>query len=155
MRVATNLILSMAEKEAVIRLWNNEYPQQLKHNDTASFDAYLAGLGAVVHFLLTDETAALQGWAITFNRNEERWFAIIINSSAQGKGLGTLLLHAVKEREAVLHGWVIDKGDDVKASGEQYRSPLPFYLKNDFVLYPGTRLETALVSAVKIKWTRK
>ena len=155
MKVTTTSILSIAAKEAVISLWNSEYPQQLKHADAASFDNYLSGLGAVLHFLLTDEAAMLQGWAITFSRNEERWFAIILNRSTHGKGLGTFLLQALKEKERVLNGWVINTGDDVKANGEAYRSPLAFYLKNDFVLYPEIRLETTVMSAVKIRWTRK
>lgn len=65
-----------------------------------------------------------------------------------------MLLDKVKEFENELNGWVMDHENDLKASGDIYLSPIRFYLKNDFEILNEIRLETEIMSAVKIKWSR-
>jgi len=64
------------------------------------------------------------------------------------------LLNKLKENEASLSGWVIDHENDVKENSEKYKSSVLFYLKNGFKVYPGSRLETLILSAGKISWHR-
>src|SRR6218665_2748833 len=113
-----------------MQLWNQEYPVQLQWENLAGFDHYLDGLGKTVHLLVTDAAGHLRGWACFFERESETWFAIIIDRAAHKQGLGTKLLKELKARNEVLNGWVIDHDDDKTASGNSYRSPLSFYLKN-------------------------
>ena len=145
--------LTQLQKEAILRLWNKEYPEKLKYNTLSDFEEYLENLSGKNHYLLVNNEGQVKGWAFTFTRDEEKWFAIILDSSIQAQGYGTKMLQALKEKETLLNGWVMDHNDAIKADGTTYRSPLVFYIKNDFAI-SNTRLETEKISAVKITWTR-
>ncbi len=147
--------LTSVEKEIVIALWNQEYPEKLHHNNIDDLDNYLGNLSETTHYLLKNDTGNIEGWAITFKRDDDRWFAVILNSRVQGKGNGTFLLNVLKEKEARLNGWVIDQDNAIKQNGEPYKSPLAFYIKNDFIVHPEIRFESEKMSAVKISWERK
>lgn len=153
MEIIETTDLSADQQKAALLLWNNEYPVKLRYHNMAEFNIYLEGLQQVHHFFLVDSLQNIAGWAFTFTRDSERWFAIILGSSIHQKGYGSMLLNKLKEKEPILNGWVIDHDRDVKWNGEKYVSPLPFYLKNNFVTYPDTRIDAEKLSAVKIKWT--
>ncbi len=104
------------------------------------------------HFFAVDENNQMQAWAVIFERDYEKWFAIIVDSELHQIGLGRKILNRLKTFSTELNGWVIDHEKDTKANGEPYRSPLTFYMKNDFNLLPETRLELDKISAVKINW---
>lgn len=154
MKVVAKDTLTIAEKEIICTLWNAEYPQQLGHQNISEFDNYLHNLSEATHYLLIDENEQIKGWGISFWRDNEIWFAIILDEKIHGKGFGTLLLNELKKAEIELNGWVVDHENDIKQDGEKYKSPLAFYSKNDFTVCKEIRLETAKISAVKIKWRR-
>lgn len=153
MRITLAKELTLSQKEAVLRIWNEEYGEKLMKT-MQGFEEYLSKLGKVQHFLMYDETDALWGWAATLDREGERWFAIIMDGSVQGKGYGRQLLNAIKEHEPILNGWVTDHNRDVKRNGQAYSSPMGFYLKNGFEVLEDVRLETEELSAVKIRWRK-
>ena len=155
MKIIKTENLSNEQKQRIVELWNNEYPVQLQHSGTASLDEYLSKLGSPEHYLLTDEDERVRGWLACFMRDGEKWFAMIVDTSEQKKGYGSGLLSEVKEFETEINGWVMEHERDVKANGETYRSPLGFYLKNDFEVLSDVRLESETTSAVKIRWRRK
>lgn len=95
------------------------------------------------------------GWAFTFIRCEEKWFAIILNSIVHGKGYGTLLLDELKMNDSVLNGWVINHQNDLKQNKKPYISPIEFYSKNGFVIVTDIRIENDKMSAIKIRWEKK
>jgi len=64
-------------------------------------------------------------------------------------------LNKLKSENDILNGWVIDHKNDVKINGELYQSPLLFYEKNDFQIFPEYRLEIPILSAVKITWCKR
>ena len=144
--------LTDAQKAAVMQLWNREYPAQLSYQKPEDFERYLNGLSNKEHLLLIDDTEKVFGWAIAFDRERERWFAIIVDSAVQGAGYGSMLLHATRARNTKLAGWVIDHERYKRSNGEPYRSPLNFYLKNGFVIKSDSRLELEHLSAVRIEW---
>jgi len=144
--------LSETEKQAVCKLWNQEYPKQISYVSVSDFDAYLNRLGEAKHFLVYDQGNDVKGWAFTFVRESEKWFAILLDEKIQGRGLGSRLLSELKKVETKLNGWVVDHDRDVKQNGNSYLSPLSFYLKNDFLICNETRTETEFISAVKITW---
>ncbi|MFD1753891.1 N-acetyltransferase [Rufibacter sediminis] len=135
------------------RLWNQEYPEKLCYHEMEEFESYLSGVQAQRHFLLVDEVEEVHGWGVTFEREVEKWFAIILDNKLHGLGYGALLLKQLQEKEDSLCGWVIDHARDLKRNGETYSSPLAFYLKNGFRVLPGVRLETEKISAVKVEWS--
>lgn len=151
MTILTLKLLTDVQRESIFKLWNNEYPRNLQYKSISEFDEYLNGLLDVKHYLLI-EGKILVGWAATFERNEEKWFAVIIDSSIQRNGYGTALLNEIKKEERSLVGWVIDYKGNVKANGEEYRSPLAFYIKNKFKILENNRTEFDEISAVKIEW---
>lgn len=152
MKIIEQTDLNAAQKQQVFWLWNDEYPETLSYQTLEQFDDYLKGLQERQHFLLIDEQAVIHGWAITFAREEEQWFAIILDSLIHGKGCGSSMLEQLKLKHEILNGWVIDHPRDRKTNGQPYRSPLGFYLKNGFEIISGTRLELDFISAVKIIW---
>jgi hypothetical protein len=141
-------------KTEVYKLWNLEYPEAITYSDQSEFEQYLSGLIDPKHFLLYNKKEQLIGWAFTFTREDQRWFAIIIEKSNQELGSGKKLLNEIKANETKLAGWVIDHNNDHKKDGSSYSSPLSFYVKNGFYVCPDIRLETERISAVKIEWTQ-
>ncbi|SDF95518.1 Acetyltransferase (GNAT) domain-containing protein [Pedobacter terrae] len=140
-------------KKQVFDLWNSEYPEKLAYNELAEFDDYLENLTNLNHFLLESNEDLVLGWALTFRRDNEAWFAIILSEKIKGKGLGRKMLNEIKRNEKVLNGWVIDHHNDLKKNGTVYYSPLKFYEKCGFEILSEIRLELDKISAVKIKWT--
>lgn len=145
--------LSCDEKQSVLELWNREYPAKLVYADLEAFEEYLGGLGMPTHILVR-MNGRIVGWATKFYRDQDRWFAIILSSSLHRQRIGSLLLEHIKDHESLLYGWVIDHDNDFKADGNQYISPLSFYLKRGFTIVEGERLELPTLSAVKIVWVR-
>lgn len=154
MKITTTHQLNQVQKEQVLQLWNNEYPEKLAYKNMAGFESYLENLNEVKHFLLANNDEKIQGWAVTFKRENETWFAIILSENLHGKGWGTKVLNELKQNKKALNGWVIDHSNDKKRNGSFYKSPLEFYLKNDFEVLSDTRLELEIMSAVKIKWKK-
>ncbi|AUC15508.1 GNAT family N-acetyltransferase [Tenacibaculum sp. SZ-18] len=140
------------EKLEVFDLWNNEYPDKLSFNSIKEFDAYLNELNEQSHLLLINQERKVKGWYFDFKRDNEKWFAIILDSKLHGKGFGTKILELAKQKENELNGWVIDHNKNKKKNGELYISPLNFYLKNGFRKLTANRLELDKISAVKVKW---
>jgi len=135
-------------------MWNNEYPEKLNYRNLTDFEDYLKHLTQQSHIIMVDENQNVKGWYFDFIRENEKWFALILDAKLQGKGLGRKMLNLAKEKESELSGWVIDRSNDKKQNGEFYESPLSFYLKNGFELLVKNRLENEKISAVKIKWEK-
>jgi GNAT superfamily N-acetyltransferase len=146
------MFLNRQEKQAILKLWNQEYPKNLKYSKMEDFDSYLLNLENPQHVLVKDDQNKIWGWYVEFKREHEVWFAMILDSSIQGKGVGSQILEKVKNYHTVLNGWVIDQDNCLKNDGAHYRSPLGFYLKNNFKVITETRLELPKISAVKIVW---
>jgi hypothetical protein len=146
--------LSKSDKKEILGLWNNEYPAKINYQTMEDFDNYLESLTEQSHILMINDNHSIKGWYFDFIRENEKWFAIILDSGIQGKGFGTMILNLAKEKESELNGWVIDKINNRKKNGEFYKSPLDFYLKNGFEKLVKNRLELEKLSAVKIKWTK-
>lgn len=154
MKITNTHQLNQEQKEQILQLWNNEYPEKLAYKSIDGFENYLEKLNEVNHFLLMNDDEKIQGWAITFEREGDTWFAIILSENLHGKGWGTKVLNELKQNKKALNGWVIDHSDDKKRNGSFYKSPLEFYLKNGFEVLSNTRLELKIMSAVKIKWKK-
>ncbi|NER12033.1 GNAT family N-acetyltransferase [Leptobacterium flavescens] len=154
MRFVNTRELNFPQKIAIRELWNKEYPVKLRLETFNDLENYLSELEDPHHILLIDADKELKGWYVDFSREDERWFAMILNSELQGKGLGSKLLKMAMDRETELNGWVIDHEKDLKQNGKPYRSPIAFYLKNGFEILPDNRLELDKISAVRIRFRK-
>ncbi|PHN07648.1 GNAT family N-acetyltransferase [Flavilitoribacter nigricans] len=154
MKIISTTALQPEQKADILQLWNAEYPVQLAYSGQQELENYLQKLADLHHFLLVDEEERVRGWLATFERDQDRWFVMIVGYQHQGKGFGTQLLQQAKEREDVLNGWVTDHERDVKKDGTPYPSPILFYQKNGFTVLPHIRLENEKLSTVKICWKR-
>ncbi|TVZ26112.1 acetyltransferase (GNAT) family protein [Gillisia sp. Hel_I_86] len=152
MILANTAFLNSQEKQAVFKLWNQEYPKSLGYSKLEEFDSYLHGLSELHHVLVKDGFGNIVAWYSGFKREDGIWFAMILNASIQGKGIGTKLLEMAKQSNPLLNGWLIDHTNYLKNDGSIYRSPLKFYLRNDFFVLKQERLELPTISAVKIRW---
>jgi ribosomal protein S18 acetylase RimI-like enzyme len=155
MKIITTNSLDNLQKKVIFELWNAEYPKNLTHRNLDDFENYLNALTNQHHILLIDKNDTIKGWYFDFERNNEKWFAMILATEIHGRGFGTLLLNEGKKRESLINGWVIDKTDYLKQNGNYYKSPVRFYLKNGFQLLHEIRLELEHLSAVKISWKNK
>jgi GNAT superfamily N-acetyltransferase len=149
--ITTQKTLNTQERRAARQLWNNEYPESLKLDTEDEFDRYLENLSGKTHYLVSEEER-LVGWAMIFQREQATWFAMILDASIHGKGIGSEILQQMKAAHPSLIGWVIDHGKAVKSDGTYYASPLAFYLKNDFTVQETIRLELPTISAVQVEW---
>lgn len=145
--------LSETEKNLLWNLWNEVYPVTIRHDSVADLESYLNALIDIEHYLMYDDSGQLIAWAFTFLREEENWFAILLFPQAQKQGYGTKLLKELQKNANTLNGWVIEHNNYLKQNGENYLSPMPFYLKNNFVICNDIRINTDKISAVKIEWT--
>jgi GNAT superfamily N-acetyltransferase len=144
--------LNDSEKKQIRAIWNNEYPLSIAHATIESFENYLSSLENPTHFLAL-EKETIVAWGVTFDRENERWFALIIDRNFQGKGLGKELLQHMKRKEHILNGWVVIKNDSLRSDGTPYPLPLDFYLKKGFQLTT-IILESAIFTTQKITWTK-
>jgi hypothetical protein len=154
MKIIKTTNLTKDQKNTFLNLWHNEYPTNLKYIAFSEFENYLKKLNNVTHFILLSEKNHIQGWAYSFSRDKERWFAILLDNKIQKTGYGTILLNKLKSVESKLNGWVIDHNNDIKKNGESYLSPLDFYLKNGFTINANKRLDTDSLSSVQIEWVK-
>lgn len=123
-------LLSEEEKKVLLSLWNGEYPIIISHSSLQSFNHYLDSLENVTHYLLMDLSHnIIKGWAFTFDRDNLRWFAIMLSPTIQKKGIGRAMLKVLMTKEKSLNAWVIDHDRYMKSNGQPYLSPLPFYVK--------------------------
>lgn len=152
MKIVEQNELSAEQKLRIVQLWNAEYPSSLAYREVSGFDDYLNNLGGKKHFLLTDSSSEIAGWALIFERENAKWFAILIDEKIQGQGFGVKLIDALKAAENRLFGWVIDRNDYKKSNGEQYRSPLGFYKKVGFRVHENEKIAKQEISGVKIEW---
>ena len=150
MEIIKKQTLNAEDKEVVFNLWNSEYPVNLGFQTIEDLDNYLNTLPDLNYYILKNDKSQIEGWAMTFGREKEIWFAITISQSVQGQGKGTYLLDKLKSENDILNGWVIDHENDYKRNGQKYKSPLLFYQKNDFKIFRESRLEIPVLSAVKI-----
>ena len=90
-----------------------------------------------------------------FEHSNQIRFSIIVSKEHQGKGLGKLLLDHLKATHDEFFGWVIDHNNDLKLNGENYISPLPFYLKQGFEIIPNQRIDSEMIQAVLVGWKEK
>ncbi len=146
--------LDTLRKSEIISLWNREYPSKLALADPDSFDTYLESLEDKHHVLLMDDSGKLIGWLVCFIRDNARWFAMLIDSPAQGKGLGSALLDWAKRQYMELNGWVIESGTERKQNGENYKSPVNFYQKNGFEICPEVELTKKNITGILVRWRR-
>ena len=146
--------LSKTQKNQILAIWNKEYPSVIKLNSINDFETYLSNLRDQKHILITSESGEVKGWYFDFIRDKERWFTIIVDTEIQGKGYGKKLLFKGKEINSELNGWIINSSDFKKENGEIYRSPVGFYRKNGFKIFPEIKFETDKSTTIKIKWKR-
>ena len=144
--------LTNQQKREVLNLWNTEYPVKLFLPNISEFDEYLEPLTEKSHTLLIDEDGTIKGWLILFVRDNEQCFALILDSSLQGKGWGSKFLDWAKGRKQELIGWVVDNDDELKRNGEYYKSPILFYKKNNFEIHPEIQLIKKEVKGIKVIW---
>jgi len=155
MKIIQSAFLNFEQKETVFKLWNSEYPEGICYSEILEFEYYLRTLSNICHYLLINDKNQILGWAFTFIREDQKWFAIILNSKIHSQGYGTLLLDELKRKNSFLNGWVIDHSKEVKQNKETYNSPITFYIKNGFIINRDIRIENDKISAVKIMWKRQ
>ncbi len=112
-------------------IWNTEYPAKIAYPTVAGLGDFLHTLENPRWHLIRDEDR-LSGWLLTFDYIGSRWLAMAIARDQQRLGIGTRLLKQAMQ-EGTLSAWVVDEAVYLRADGEIYPSPVPFYLKHGWV----------------------
>lgn len=146
--------LNTSQKEQLCDLWNREYPVNIRHQRLAGFEAYLAGLQDPCHRLLLAEDGSVCAWLVDFQREGNRWFAMLVAGEYQGMGLGTSLLRKAMEAQNQLQGWVVAGTDYLRQDGSPYHPPLGFYRKMGFSIHHDQVLETDTLETIMVRWAR-
>lgn len=144
--------LTVEEKHAVVRLWNQEYPKALSLTGVDAFDEYLDKLKDCHHFLVKDDDLIV-GWLVDFIRDDHRCFAMLLDPVVQGKGIGTALLSEAKRYNHELVGWVIDSDKHLKSDESRYRSPIGFYKKQGFEIKADVVTLKNGIGGIQVKWS--
>ncbi len=147
-------VLNQQQQLELLKCWNDVYPENLKFDDLSKLNSYFDGLQQVEYFLLIDSSIPAIAFSFRFIRDGELWLAMLMPTSMQGKGYGSILLEELTENKEMISVWVVDHDRDVKSDGSLYHSPLQFYLKNGFEIQAGVRLELDAISAVKLVWRK-
>ncbi len=153
MRYVTTSALADNHKARIYDLWNNEYPASIAFKKYEDFEKYIQGLKGQKHILLM-EGKKIYGWYFEFDRNGERWFAMILDQCVQGRGYGSAMLRQGMKGNRSLSGWAVYSEGYKKSNGEQYRPPVDFYLKNGFEILHDIRYDTEVLKTVKIFWQK-
>jgi len=96
MKYLNTTILNKTQKSQIKDLWNKEYPISIKHETQKDFENYLSNLTDQHHILIENENGEIKAWYFDFERDEERWFAMIVGSEIQEKGYGKGLINKGK-----------------------------------------------------------
>jgi GNAT superfamily N-acetyltransferase len=140
------------QKIQLVKLWNTVYPASISFRHAGALDEYLSGLDKLSHTFMLDSLDQICAWYFDFMRDEKRFFGLLIHTDFQGKGLGKQLLNKAKKQHDQLNGWVVDQQGLLLSNGQEYSSPLSFYLKNGFVKKSGERWDTDKLQCVKVSW---
>jgi GNAT superfamily N-acetyltransferase len=143
--IVSTRILTDEQNAQIDVLWNEEYPLKLQNR----FGLLLLDVKNHDHYWIEKEGRIL-AWAVSFEKEEEIRFSIIVSSKYKGLGLGSKLLRRLLEEHQQIYGWVIDHDSDLKKDGTNYKSPLSFYLKNGFHVLIDKRIDTEIIKAVKV-----
>lgn len=144
--IIKTIVLSQSQSMQIDRAWNEEYPIKLNNR----FGLLLNDTKSHLHYIIENEKQEVIAWGVMFEKDAERRFSILVLSKYKSQGLGKQLIDAFKKDYPVFYGWVIDHDNDVKANGEKYISPLPFYLKLGFNILSEQRIESEMIAAVKV-----
>ena len=142
--------LSPLFKEQVRLLWNREYPYVIAQKSNKDFNEYLESLKNKNHLLVLEKNRVL-GWCCDFIREGECWFAMILDTEIQGKGIGKRLIEKLKKRHNKLNGWVVIEESYVKENEQPYKPPIGFYKKLGFTVFEKEKLDSSILNAVKIQ----
>ena len=144
-------ILKCSDNSYYTGVTSNLHQRMFQHDTAFYSDCYTANkrpLQLVFYAEFTDINLA-------FEKEKQIRFSIIVASKHKGKGLGGLLIEKLKAENKEFYGWVIDHNDDLKINGENYQSPMPFYLKHGFEILNDIRIDNEMIKAVLIKWSEK
>jgi GNAT superfamily N-acetyltransferase len=140
--------LSLNQVEQINQVWNDEYPIKLNNR----FRILLNDAKSYMHYIIENEKQEIIAWGVMFEKEDEHRFSILVVKKYQGQELGKQLIDSFKKDYPIFYGWVIDHDNDVKINGEKYVSPLPFYLKHGFTILNEQRIDTEMISAVKVEF---
>ena len=146
--------LTVKQLKKIFLLWNNEYPISFHFDRWENLKNYFNAYDDLHHILYVNGNS-IEGWWCDFNRDNERWFTILVSSSFQKKGIRRSLVERGKESSECINGWVIEAIKLPKKGGNLYRSPLSFYLKMGFEKTSTYSKTNSGIKTVKIQWKSK
>lgn len=133
LRMITELSLTDELKQQIFDIWNSVYPVQVTFPALENFEAYLSRAMDSRNFVYFNGINRIGGWLMTFTRDSQRSFVMLVSQDCQGRGIGRELLKTLKVSESQsVFGWAVESERYLLRDGSPYRSPISFYRKNGF-----------------------
>lgn len=145
--------LSNDEIAAIRRLWNDSYPSVIEHRTIEETISYVGALVKARHVIVREANDVV-AWFADFDRDQRRFFVMIVDKRFKRRGLGSQLLDFSKKENDHLYGWIVLNEEYKLIDGSHYSSPLSFYEKNGFIILPEVKSPTNILDAVLIKWEK-
>jgi hypothetical protein len=149
------IISSLANSDQlhIYNIWNSVYPTQVVFVSKNDFKSYLDKANNQKHFIYRNDDTTIGGWLMTFTRNDDRYFVLLVSEKKKKNGIGTILIEEMKKSEDIIMGWVVELNTYIKSDGTLYHSPVDFYKRSGFII-TDEKCEENNFSIVKIMWQR-
>lgn len=129
----TEINLSDEIKQQIFDIWNLVYPAQVTFPTIEKFEAYLSRATDSRNFICFNDSKRVSGWLMTFSREGQRNFVMLVSQDSQGRGIGRELLETLKRSESQsVVGWAVESEKYLRRDKSPYRSPIYFYRENGF-----------------------
>lgn len=145
--------LSNSDLSQIYNIWNSVYPTQAVFMTENDFRVYLDKTSDKTHFIFRNNALTIDGWLMTFTRDDNRYFVLLVSENNQGKGIGTTLIKEMKKIEGRVAGWIVELDTYLKLDGSLYHSPISFYKKLGFSITK-EKSDSNGFSTIKIIWQR-
>lgn len=149
MQITIHGNLNSTDTISLFNIWNAVYPTEATFQKIEDIIHYLNQKIHPTHYVARDLNDKIDGWLMTFTRDQSRFFVLLVNKQAQAKGIGTRLMSSAMKDEETLNGWVVTRSGYHLLDGTPYLSPINFYKKLGFQETTTTithnELETTLV----------
>jgi GNAT superfamily N-acetyltransferase len=153
MEIEISKTISNSDQSKIYHIWNVVYPTQVAFIKKNDFEAYLEKAGYKTHYIIRGNNYSVSGWLMTFNRDDERYFVLLVNENMQGNGIGTALINEMKKIENKIAGWIVESDSYFKSDGSLYHSPMSFYKNLGFTMTNEINNKNDF-STTKIIWKR-
>ncbi len=151
-RIVEQSSLTRHQIERLFEIWNAVYPVEFQYGTIDELIIYLPKMTKPRHYVAYDQNDRMVGWLVTLERNDTRWFIVLVDKTHQKVGLGSALLNNAKLEGCDLSGWVVLNETYKTQDGSPYQSPAAFYAKAGFEVDRSDSVTARGLTSYRVHW---